>query len=115
MVDAVTHSILGVAGQTIHYRPNQKHSKTESRSQGLRRDRESHVWGRVIEQIGHPAEDVEYVYVCDRAADNFEVFCHLQQQNSDRVIRAKAKNLGLETSAGGSITLGKQLGQITSR
>lgn len=68
-----------------------------------------------MEQIGQLAKDVEYVYVCDRGTDNFEVFCHLQQQNSDRVIRAKAKNRGLVTSAGESITLGKQLRQITSR
>jgi hypothetical protein len=53
--------------------------------------------------------------VCDRGADNFEVFCHLQQQNSDWVIRAKAKNRHLLMVDGGSTTLGGLLKQLTVR
>ena len=67
----------------------------------------------MIDDIGKPAEDTEYVYVCDRGADNFEVFCHLRQQNSDWVIRAKAKNRKLLTVEGEEITLGGLLEQMT--
>ena len=115
MVDAATHSILGVAGQTIHHRPKKKHSKKESRSKKLNRRRESQVWGRVIDEIGKPQDGVEYVYVCDRGADNFEVFCHLREQNGEWVIRAKSKNRKLLTPEGESITLKNLLGRLTSR
>jgi hypothetical protein len=67
----------------------------------------------VIEDIGKPVEDTEYVYVCDRGADNFEVFCHLRQQNSDWVIRAKAKNRKLLTVDDEDITLGDLLERLT--
>jgi len=115
MVNAESRAILGIAGQTIHYRPKKKHSKQENRSQRLKRKRESQVWGRVIDDIGKPVEDTEYVYVCDRGADNFEVFCHLQQQNSGWVIRAKAKNRRLLRVKGDSITLAGLLKQLAVR
>lgn len=115
LVDAKTRSILGIAGQTIHYRPKKKkkRAKKENASQKLKRKRESQVWGRVIEDIGKPVEGAEHVYVCDRGADNFEVFCHLQQQQSGWVIRAKAKTRKLLTLVGESITLGSLLKQMT--
>lgn len=111
MVAAESRAIVGIGGQTIHHRPKKRRSKTkENASQRMKRnDRESMVWGRVIDDIGEPADDVEYVYVCDRGADNFEVFCHLQQANSDWVIRAKAKNRKLLTPDGDSPTLSKLL------
>lgn len=115
MVDAATQSILGVAGQAIHYRPKKKRSKKENSSQRLKRRRESEVWGRVIDDVGPPADGADYVYVCDRGADNFEVFCHLLQQDSGWVIRAKAKNRNVLTPAGESITVGRFLSRLTSR
>jgi hypothetical protein len=117
MVDAQSGSVIGIGGQTIHHRPKKRHSrKKENAAQRLKRNnRESLVWGRVIDDIGEPGEGVEYVYVCDRGADNFEVFCRLQQNNSAWVIRAKAKNRKLLTVDGESITLGKQLDKLTFR
>ena len=90
MVGADTEELLGVAGQTIHYRSNQQKPKTRPTApQRLKKkDRESEVWGKVIDQIGPPAEDASYVHVFDRGADNFEVYCHLLQQRGDWVIRA---------------------------
>lgn len=114
MVDAATQSIVGVAGQAIHYRPKKKRSKKENSAQRLKRRRESEVWGRVIDDVGKPADGAEYVYVCDRGADNFEVFCHLLQQDSGWVVRAKAKNRQLQIPEGESITLGRFLSRLTS-
>lgn len=90
MVNAATEEILGVAGQTIHYRKQQrKLKKRPTAPQRLKKkDRESEVWGKVIDQIGPPAEGDSLVHVFDRGADNFEVYCHLLQQRSDWVIRA---------------------------
>ena len=116
MVEANTLAILGIAGQTIHYRPQKTHSrKNENSTQRLERDRESQVWGRVIDEIGPPAANASYVCVCDRGADNFEVFCHLRQNHSDWVIRAKARNRKLLTTNGRPTTLGKMLKKLTHR
>ncbi len=86
LVRAENQDIVGVAGQAIHYR--QPKPKKENDSQRLKRERESKVWGEVIDDVGRPPEDVEFVHVCDRGADNFEVFCHLLDQRSDWVVRA---------------------------
>jgi hypothetical protein len=91
LVDADSEEIIGVAGQTIHYRDG-KSKKKENRSQRLKRKRESEVWGKVIDQVGPPPEDVSWVHVLDRGGDNFEVYCHLLQQRSDWVVRAAKLN-----------------------
>ena len=91
LVDADSEEIIGVAGQTIHYRDG-KSKKKENRSQRLKRKRESEVWGKVIDQVGPPREDVSWVHVLDRGGDNFEVYCHLLQQRSDWVVRAAKLN-----------------------
>lgn len=89
MVDADNEEILGMAGQTIHLRkPKKKGAKKENALQRLKRDRESQVWGTVIDKIGPPANDVQYIHVFDRGADNFEVYCRLLDQRGDWVIRA---------------------------
>jgi hypothetical protein len=86
MVHADTEETVGLAGQTIHYR--KPAPKKESRAQRLKRERESKVWGDVIDAVGPPPAGVQWVHVLDRGADNFEVFCHLRQQHSDGVVRA---------------------------
>ncbi|MCA9168724.1 MAG: IS4 family transposase [Planctomycetales bacterium] len=90
MVNAETEELLGVAGQTIHTRKAQrKPEKRPTSPQRLKKkNRESEVWGKVIDQIGPPAAGCSFVHVFDRGADNFEVYCHLLQQRGDWVIRA---------------------------
>lgn len=89
MVDAESEEILGVAGQTIHYRKKKRGGQRPNASKRKKKkDRESEVWGTVIDQIGPPADSVSYVHVFDRGAGNFEVYCRLLQQRSDWVIRA---------------------------
>lgn len=93
LVHADSEAIIGVAGQTIHYRKKKRKSKKkENAAQRMKRKRESEVWGKVIDDIGEPAEGVEYVQVFDRGADNFEVYCHLLQNRSQWVIRAAKLN-----------------------
>lgn len=95
MVDAETKTVPGVAGQAVHYRPEvaiSKQKMKETRTQSFARKRESDLWGQVIDDVGVPGHNAEYVYVCDRGADSFEVFVHLQQQKSQWVIRARDLN-----------------------
>ena len=94
LIDARTRAVAGVAGATIHYRkPKKKNKKEENASQRVnRKDRESQVWGRVIDAVGPSPSDVEWVHVFDRGADDFEVYCHLLQNRCQWVIRASKMN-----------------------
>lgn len=94
LVAADSQEVIGLAGQTIHYRPQKKDapSKKEHSAAKLKRPRESDIWGRVIDQVGPPPEDVEWIHVLDRGGDNFEVYCHLLQQRSGWVVRAAHLN-----------------------
>jgi hypothetical protein len=88
MVDGESEEIIGVAGQTIHYRKKKRANKRPNASQRLKQKRESEIWGTVIDQVGPPPVDASFVHVFDRGGDNFEVYCHLLRQRSDWVIRA---------------------------
>ena len=89
LVAAESEEIVGLAGQVLyHRRPPRSKKKKESGYQIKQRDRESEVWGKLIDHIGPPAPAVRFTHVMDRGADNFEVFCHLLEQRSDWVARA---------------------------
>jgi hypothetical protein len=90
MIQPETEEVIGLAGQKVRYR--QPVSKTESRSSRLARDRESRIWGDLIKQIGPPPAGVRFVQVCDRGADNFEVYCQLLLNLQDWVIRVARLN-----------------------
>jgi len=95
MVEAQTKEIIGLAGQTIHYRSQKKANppqKKEHSAAKLKRQRESDVWGIVIDQVGPPPDQVEWIHVLDRGGDNFEVYCHLLKQRSGWVVRAGKLN-----------------------
>ena len=85
-LDARHGEVLGLAGQTIRHRRRVKREHANVRLK--RADRESRLWGDVIDQVGPPPEDVRFTHVCDRGADNFEVLCHFHQQRCDFVVRA---------------------------
>lgn len=92
LVKAHSGEIIGVAGQTVHYRKKKTSKKRENSARILKRRRESEVWGTVIDQIGCPRDGVEYVHVFDRGADNFEVYCRLLQNQGQWVIRVSKLN-----------------------
>jgi hypothetical protein len=113
LVHADSNEIIGVAGQTIHYRKKKTSKKRENSSRILKRKRESEVWGRVIDEIGKPRDDVEYVHVFDRGADNFEVYCHLLENRGQWVIRvAKLNRHVLVGASEASIPLKDYLPQL---
>lgn len=85
MVNADTRDVVGLAGQLLHYRKPAR--KKESAAQKLLRERESQIWGKLVNEIGPAPGDAQWVHVCDRGADNFEFYCHLVENECDWVVR----------------------------
>jgi hypothetical protein len=86
MINARSEEVAGLAGQKIRYR--KPAPRKESATRRMARDRESRVWGELIEQIGPPADGVQWVDICDRGADNFEVYCRMLLNRHDWIVRA---------------------------
>ena len=78
--------VIGLAGQRIHHR--QVTPKNEKRMQRFKRNRESLLWGDLIAQVGRPPEGVQWIDVCDRGADDFELYVKMLQHGHDWVVRA---------------------------
>jgi hypothetical protein len=90
VVDPRDEWVVGLAGQILfHRRPA---PKGETLAQKQRRDRESAVWGQLIEQVGPPPATARWVHVMDRGADDFEVFCRARRVGTDWVGRVKSRN-----------------------
>lgn len=85
VVGAQTEEIVGLAAQELFTRRKAPRQSTSRRKQ---RRRESEVWGRVVDQVGPSPSEARWVHLCDRGADNFEVFCHLQANRAGWIIRA---------------------------
>jgi hypothetical protein len=98
MVNADGEEIYGLAGQTIYYR--QPVPQGETFRQRLSRERESKIWGEVIDLIGPAPEGVTFTHVFDRGADNFEVYCHLLLNRVGWVVRAAQLKRKVDTPAG---------------
>ena len=107
IMEAETEEIVGLAGQEIFYR--RPVPQGESRNDRMLRERESEVWGRVIDQVGPPSAGVRYTHVFDRGADNFEVYCHLLLMRADWVIRAAQMKRKIVTPAGKTCQLREYL------
>lgn len=82
--------VEGVAGALIHYRKTV--SKKETRMERLARDRESELWGRLVDEVGSAPEGCQWIHVFDRGGDNFEAMCHIRLTGCDWVIRAAKLN-----------------------
>ena len=80
--------VVGVGAQELYTRSARKKQRVH-RVCGRKRASEAEVWGRVIDQVQpQNPEGVELIHVCDRGADNFDVFAHLQTKADSWVIRA---------------------------
>jgi len=80
--------LAGVAAHDLYRRPLKKVKRLSSYRRKKKAQRETDVWGRVIDRVGPPPEGVRFVHVCDRGADNFDVYCRLVTQRAGWVIRA---------------------------
>jgi len=107
VVSAEGEEIFGLAGQRIRYR--KPAPKKENTAQRLKRDRESVLWGQVIDQVGQAPEGVRWVHLMDRGADNFEVYCHCREQHTDWVVRVTQKQRTMIVPDGPSMPLNHYL------
>jgi hypothetical protein len=80
--------MAGAVAQDLYTRPLRKVKRVSSSKRKKKRHRETDVWGRVIDEVGPSPEGVRLIHVCDRGADNFDVYCHLISQGVGWVIRA---------------------------
>jgi len=116
MVDETTGQIEGLAQQELFYR--RPRTKKEKKSTVARRKcphRESLVWGRVIDAIGRPPAGVRWLHICDRGADDYEVFCHAIMQGTGFVIRAAKLNRKVLTADGQEMPLQSLLATLPTR
>lgn len=91
MVRPDGREIVGLAGQVIRYR--RKVKRRTSHATSIRReDRESIIWGQVVDQIGAPPEGVHFIHVFDRGGDQFELYCRMIQYDTSWVVRAAHLN-----------------------
>jgi hypothetical protein len=88
IASAERDEIVGLAAQDLYLRPLQKVKRVSSAKRKQQTARETDVWGRVIDRVGRAPQGARFVHVCDRGADNFDVFCHLVEQHDGWVIRA---------------------------
>ncbi len=86
MIDPCHGTIEGLAAQEVFYRKAGKKKKSKD-AQRKQADRESAVWGRVIDAVGRPPEGVTFKHVCDRGADDIEVMWRAKFNGCGFVIR----------------------------
>lgn len=112
MVDAAAGRIDGMAGQQIFYRRTGKKPAKNTRRRSV--ERESAVWGELIDSIGSPPPGVKWIHVCDRGADDYEVFLRAVSWGCGFVIRAGRLNRHVKIPAGATLSLQMFLDQLPS-
>jgi hypothetical protein len=87
VVGATNGEIVGLAAQELYTRPLKKVKRVSS-ARRKKLKRETDVWGRVVDRVGPAPTGARFIHLCDRGADNFDVYCHLLEQQASWVIRA---------------------------
>jgi hypothetical protein len=90
LVSDTSDEIVGIAGQELFYRIDSQ--EKENTAKRKKRERESEVWGRVVDSIGEPQAAAFIIHVCDRGADDYDFYCHLLQNKVGWVVRASRLN-----------------------
>lgn len=89
LVSDETGEIAGLAAQDLYYRIDAP--KGEGSCARKRRKRESEAWGRVVDRVGTPKPGVQIIHVCDRAADDYELFCRAYLNKTGWIVRVQHK------------------------
>jgi hypothetical protein len=106
VVDVDTRQVMGLGAQELWVRPPGK-VKRVHRVACRKRPTESDVWGRVMERVQCREAGVQLIHVCDRGADNFDVFAHLNVRGDSWVIRAAQLARKVRTADGTLAKLGE--------
>lgn len=88
--DADTQETLGLAGQLLFARvpaPKPANKQRETALEAKRRPRESEIWRKLIAMVGRPPGEERFTHVCDRGADNFEVYAQADLLQTDWIVR----------------------------
>ena len=117
---AGTGEVLGLAYQMVFCREPQPQKKTETRTERMRRKRESHVWPTSVREVGASGTASRWVLVGDRGADTFETMQACQKTGSDFLIRvAQSRRAALghkaDRSTGPLLDLARALPASTSK
>lgn len=112
-VQGSNHELAGVAAQELYTRPLHKVKRVSSHARKKKSQRETDVWGRVIDRVGPPPEGVRFLHVCDRGADNFDVYCHLITQGAGWVIRAAQLQRQVHDEPGRATSLDKVISRAS--
>jgi hypothetical protein len=114
MVRADGLEIAGLAAQVIRYRRKVKREVSGVRRL-RRKDRESVIWGQVIDQIGRPPQGERYIHVFDRGGDQFELYCRILRTGAGWVGRAAQLKRKMRTPEGEDLKLSAYLEQLPVR
>jgi hypothetical protein len=106
-IDSSNGLVQGMAGALLHHRKRAR--KTETTMQRLRRTRESQIWGHLVQQIGPPTNDSQWIHVFDRGGDNFESLCNIVLNQCDWVIRVGKMHRIVKNAAGELVQLSEAL------
>lgn len=87
VVTASDGQVVGLAAQELYTRGLTKRKRVH-RVACRKRPTEAEVWGRVQDRVKPVNSAVKLIHVCDRGADNFDVFAHLVQKGDSWVVRA---------------------------
>lgn len=108
LLAAEGQELVGLAAQELYARPLQKVTRVSS-ARRKKLARETDVWGRVIDRVGLPPAEARFVHICDRGADDFDVYCHLLEQRAGWVIRAAQLTRLVHDHQGGERSLEQTL------
>jgi hypothetical protein len=103
--------VVGLAGAVTQYRAFRP--KKETRAQSLARNRESDVWGRIVDQVGSAPDGSQWIHVFDRGGDYFEAMCRVKLTKNDWVIRASKLNRKVMNDRGEKVTLTEAIKEAT--
>jgi hypothetical protein len=79
--------VVGLGAQELYTRALRKRKRVH-RVASRKRPTEAEVWGRVQDRVRPVQPGIRLIHVCDRGADNFDVFAHLHVKGDSWVIRA---------------------------
>ena len=104
MVETSSSAVVGLGAQELYIRPIGK-VKRVNRVKSCKRTTEAEVWGRVMDRVVPLNKGVKLIHVCDREADNFDVFAHLHVKGDSWIIRAAQLRRIVKTTSGERIKL----------
>lgn len=107
--DAATGEIRGLAGQELFYRRRRSRQKVHKNTKRSDPEREQVVWGKLMDQIGSPPPGVRWLHVCDRGADDYEVYLRAHLNRCGWVIRTARLNRKVRRLTGDATTLEEML------